>query len=70
MIWNLKFKLACKILNILLCFLRRRSPSPGKGFDNTYTTTTGGKGTPIPTTGSPDRNRSLSPSYRRAESPT
>jgi len=61
---------SCKKALNELCIFRRRSPSPGKGFDNTYTTTTGGKGTPIPTTGSPDRNRSLSPSYRRAESPT
>merc|ERR1719322_2369118 len=48
----------------------RRSCSPGKGYDNTFTTTTDGKGTPIPTTGSPDRNRSMSPSFIRSSSPT
>ena len=32
------------------------------GYDNTYTTTTDGCGSPIPTTGSPERpDRSLSP---------
>merc|ERR1712015_95091 len=46
----------------------RRSCSPGKGYDNTFTTTTDGKGTPIPTTGSPDR--SMSPSFARSSSPT
>ena len=43
-----------------------RPNSPTKGFDNTYTTTTDGRGSPIPRTGSPDRSlspiRSMSPS--------
>ena len=45
---------------------RSRPNSPTKGFENTYATTTEGRGSPIPRTGSPDRSRSpmrsLSPS--------
>lgn len=41
------------------------------GFDNTYTTTTDGRGSPIPRTGSPDRTRSRSTSpNRRPVSPS
>lgn len=41
------------------------------GFDNTYTTTTDGRGSPIPRTGSPDRTRSRSTSpLRRSHSPS
>ncbi len=39
------------------------------GFENTYATTTEGRGSPIPRTGSPDRSRSLSPG-RRSTSPS
>jgi hypothetical protein len=42
------------------------TPFPAAGFENTYTTTTDGRGSPIPRTGSPDRTRSPS---RRALSP-
>ncbi|XP_076086637.1 uncharacterized protein LOC143057256 isoform X1 [Mytilus galloprovincialis] len=34
---------------------RSRPNSPAKGFENTYATTTEGRGSPIPRTGSPDR---------------
>ena len=37
---------------------RSRPNSPTKGFENTFTTTTDGRGSPIPRTGSPDRSRS------------
>lgn len=41
------------------------------GFDNTYATTTDGRGSPIPRTGSPDRTRSRSTSpVRRTLSPS
>ena len=45
---------------------RSRPTSPTKGFENTYATTTEGRGSPIPRTGSPSRSlspyRSMSPS--------
>lgn len=41
------------------------------GFDNTFATTTDGRGSPIPRTGSPDRTRSRSTSpMRRTLSPS
>ncbi len=46
---------------------RSRPASPTKGFDNTYATTTDGRGSPIPTVGTP-RDRSRSPG--RALSPS
>merc|ERR1719376_1920590 len=45
---------------------QRRCGSPSKNFDNTFTTTTDGKGDPIPTTGSPERN----PDFTRSASPS
>ena len=55
------------------CIFRYVNPlnPPFSGFDNTYATTTDGRGSPLPRTGSPDRTRSRSTSpIRRTLSPS
>ena len=48
---------------------RSRPNSPTKGFENTYATTTDGRGSPIPQIGTP-RSRSRSPTHARSLSPS